>query len=96
MATKQGEGYGLYLLVQQAVFTCIAERRSATRRPVQAAWQKRLAGRFFQTGTATGRLSMNELNFQCMPRPRDFRVPLTQAPANSQLSGHRNHTANIR
>lgn len=39
---------------------------------------------------------MNELNFQCMPKPRGFRVPLTQAPANSQLSAHRDHTANIR
>ena len=57
---------------------------------------KRLAGRYFQTATATGRLSMNELNFQCMPKPRDFRVPLTQMPASSQLSAHRDHTANIR
>ncbi len=57
---------------------------------------RRLAGRYNQTGTATGRLCMGDVNFMCMPRPRDLVVPLTQPPSNSDATQHRPHQANIR
>ena len=57
---------------------------------------RRLAGRYNQTGTATGRLCMGDPNFMCMPRPRDLVVPLTQLPCNPDATQHRPHQANVR
>ncbi len=59
---------------------------------------RRLPTRFNQTMTGTGRFAMDELNLQCMPKSRDFSVPLTQAhtPADWDAVAHRQHTANLR
>lgn len=59
---------------------------------------RRLRTRYNQTMTASGRLAMDELNLQCMPRPRRFSVPATQAatPADWGTVEHREHVANLR
>lgn len=59
---------------------------------------RRLPTRFNHTMTGTGRFAMDELNLMCMPRPRAFSVPATQAamPTQSGAVTHRDHTANLR
>ncbi len=57
---------------------------------------RRLAGRYNQTGTETGRLCMGEPNFMCMPRPRDITVLMTQQPSCPEATQHRHHQANVR
>ena len=42
------------------------------------------------------RLSMDEPNLQCVPKPRDFLVPMTQLPTTASKDAHRIYTCNVR
>ena len=59
----------------------------------------RIRGRFCQTATATGRLSMEDPNLQTAPKTRQFNVAETQAQISdggTARRGRRSHEANIR
>ncbi|KAK9789551.1 hypothetical protein WJX73_010627 [Symbiochloris irregularis] len=57
----------------------------------------RIGGVICQTETATGRLAMNCVNLQNVPKSTDFEVPSTQLmPSQEPGLQHRVHSANIR
>ena len=57
----------------------------------------RIGGCICQTEASTGRLAMNNVNLQNVPKPTDFEVPTTQLVGSQQPDLlHRVHTANIR
>lgn len=61
----------------------------------------RISGCICQTEASTGRLAMNNVNLQNVPKPMDFEVPPTQMtqmtlPSQQPDLLRRAHTANIR